>query len=231
MMRTYPRSHTANLPAFLASAKDLPSSKEREDCALIRRQFLFPNDPEPYMVDLIRAMRLIRGTQRYIEVGTYDKGCLAYISTLLPPGALLIDVDVEARPEHAGKLSNFVGRDKKLATVIGDSTDLSTLIKVKAALGDQLADAVFIDGNHVATFAWADFGNFLDLVKPGGLLFFHDVYWEGTADSYGVSKAMEWIDRVLPVHVVLGEHPVHRFFPMMEKNVTAWGGVGIIRNP
>ncbi len=228
-MRTYPRTHTANLPGFLAPANDLPSSKEKDDATLIRRQFLVRNDPEPYMIDIIRAMRLIRGTRRYIEVGTYDKGCLAYVSTLLAPDAVLIDVDFEARPEHTRKLAEFIGRKQKLATVLGDSTDPNTLLKVKAALGNELAEVAFIDGNHVATFAWADYGNFLDLVKPGGLLFFHDLYWEGTTDSYGVSKAMEWIDRLNPVYVVLGEHPVHRFFPMMEKNVTVWGGVGIVR--
>jgi len=229
-MRTYPRIHTANLPGFLAPANDLPSLKEREDATSIRRQFLIPNDPDPYMIDVIRAMRLIRGARRYIEVGTYDKGCLAYVSTLLAADSLLIDVDFEARPEHTRRLSGFLGRKHRLATVLGDSTDRNTLLEAKKALGDELADAAFIDGNHVATFAWADYGNFLDLVKPGGLMFFHDLYWEGTADSYGVSKAMEWIDRVNPVYVVLGEHPVHRFFPMMEKNVTVWGGVGIIRN-
>jgi len=229
-MRTYPRSHTANLPSFLAPAHDLPSEKEGEESASIRRKFLFKNEPDPYMTDVIRAMRLIRGGRRYVEVGTYDKGCLAYVSTLLAKDALLIDVDMETRPENTRRLSEFIRQEQILSTIIGDSTDPTTLQRVATALCGELADAVFIDGNHVATFAWADYCNYLEFVKPGGLIFFHDVYWEGTVESYGVSKAMEWIDRLNPVYVVLGEHPVHRFLPMMEKNVTVWGGVGIVRN-
>jgi predicted O-methyltransferase YrrM len=228
-VRTYPASYTSAVPAFLEPARALPTEAELQAADGIRRQFLFDRDPQPYMVDMVRAMRLLRGKRRYVEVGTYDKGCLAYVSTLLAPDAVLVDVDIDARPEHTAKLKAFVQPRQKLVTLLGDSTTPRVLAQVSEAVGREGADCVFVDGNHSAPFAWADYGNFLEILAPGGLMFFHDLYWQGADDCYGVSHAMEWIDRGHPVHVVFADHPVHRFFPWFVKNEAVWGGVGILR--
>ncbi len=208
---------------------ELPSDDEQKLADGLRADFLLPGEGSPYMVDIVRAMRLIKGRRRYVEVGTFDKGCLAYASTLLSSDALLIDVDIEARPAQTARLRRFARPTQELVTLVGDSTSSAVLDQVASALGSATADCIFIDGNHSAEFAWADYANFVRLLAPDGLMFFHDVYWQGAPECYGVSQAMEWIDRAHPVHVVFADHPVHRFFPMFEKSQPVWGGVGIIR--
>ncbi len=229
-MRVYPKSYTSGVPEWLAPTMDPPSPDELEMATAIRRQFLFAGEGSPYMVDVVRAMRLLRGRRTYIEVGTYDKGCLAYFSKLLAADAHLVDVDIEARPERTTMLREFLTPAQRLTTVVGDSTRAETLAAVEAAVGLGRADAIFIDGNHTASFAMADYVNFERFLAPGGLLFFHDVYWEGDGQEYGVARAMEWIDRRHPVHVIFADHPVHRFLPWMTRSESVWGGVAVVRD-
>ncbi len=228
-MRVYPKSYTSNIPDWLAPTMDVPSASELELATSIRKQFLFAGESNPFMNDVVRAMRLLKGKRTYVEVGTYDKGSLAYFSRLLANDAHLIDVDIEARPEHTTMLREFIESTQRLTTVVGDSTSAEVMARVQAAVGPGGADAVFIVGNHTATYAFADFVNFSKVKSPGGIQFFHDVYREGDSHSHGDSRAMEWIDRMHPMHVVFADHPVHRFLPWMTKSEDVWGGVGLVK--
>lgn len=228
-MRFYAPEFLQKLPDWLAPVHDLPSASEASGASMSRRPFLFAGHSEPFMADVVRAMRLLRGARRYVEVGTWDKGCLAYNSTLLARDAHLIDVDIDARPGATKALEAFLPGTQKLTTIVGDSTAAETLERVRVALGDGLADAVFIDGNHAADYVWADFANFSKLVRPGGVLLFHDIYWNGEGPTVGASRAMEQIDRFTPVYAVFGSDPVHRYQPFFSQTPAVWGGVGIIR--
>jgi predicted O-methyltransferase YrrM len=228
-MRTYPPSYTNAVPDFLALVAGPATAAELRIADDVRSHFLFPDYPKPYMVDIVRAMRLLRRRRRYVEVGTYDKGSLAYVSTLLAPDALLVDVDIEACSDHTEKLKRFLQPGQRLVTIVGDSSSRTVLGQVREVLAPDGADAVFIDGNHTAEFAWADYVNFSEMLAPNGLMLFHDVYWRGTAECFGTSDALEWIDRVVPVHVIFADHPVHRFFPWFTKREEVWGGVGVIK--
>ncbi len=229
MTRRYPQAFTTGLPEFLKAAQPPPSAAELSEAERIRGQFLFKGEKQPWMVDVIRAMRLIRGKKRYVEVGTYDKGCLAYVSSLLSPEATLVDVDIEARPAQTQALQRRLKPGQRLETLVGDSTEPSTVERIRVALGGEKADCIFIDGNHMAAYVWSDYGNAWELVAPGGLILFHDIYWLGDGKMPGASEAMAWIDRVTPVYAVSAEDPVHRYFPDFIRAEPLWGGVGIIQ--
>jgi len=230
-MRYYPPEFTENVPAWLNITRNVPTSAEMEQAQNIRRAFLFPDDPFPYMVDVVRAFRLLKDEQIYIEVGTYDKGNLAYTSTLLAPDAHIIDVDIVAYPKATLHLQQVLQPSQRLTTIVGNSISPETVTKVRTALGGELADAVFIDADHTADALMADYSLYVPLVKPGGYVFFHDVYWNGNEQYYGSAQAIEQIDRFSPVYVIFGDHPVHRFLPWLTKHEVKWGGVGIIRVP
>ena len=227
-MRHYPPSYL-QVPDYLEPVKPLPTPEELARAEDVRRPFVPEGTPMPYMVDVVRALRLLRGKERYVEVGTFDKGCLAYVASLLSPTATIIDVDMQENADGTERLKRLVGPGQRLVTVVGDSTSTVVLDKVRSALGGQKADAVFIDGNHAAPFCWADYCNYGELVAAGGFMFFHDIYWQGAPECFGVSQAAEWIDRMHPMHVVFADHPVHRFFPWLVKGADVWGGVGILR--
>src|SRR5215471_9954879 len=97
-MRHYPAAALEQVPSRLRPAFDPASQDELAKAYQIRDPFLLPGDPRPYMNDVVRAMRLVKGARSYIEVGTYDKGCLAYVASLLHPEAVIVDVDLDARP-------------------------------------------------------------------------------------------------------------------------------------
>lgn len=227
-MRHYPRGYL-DLPGYLDAARALPAPDEMAAAEEIRRPFLREGEPPPYMTDVVRAFRLVRGVGRYVEIGTFDKGCLAYVSSLLSPTATIVDVDVQGNPPATERLRSGLRSGQRLTTLVGDSTSSAVLDQVREALPGGLADCVFIDGNHAAPYCWADFANYSVLVAPGGFVFLHDIYWSGAPECLGVSQAAEWIDRVHPVHVVFADHPVHRFFPWLVKGEAVWGGVGIVR--
>lgn len=228
-MRHYPPEAVRNLPEWLSPTHALPTATELEQAQTIRSAFLFPNQPAPYMIDIIRAFRLLKDKQVYIEVGTYDKGNLAYISKLLAPDGHIIDVDIASHPKGTQHLQKILPTSQRLTTIIGDSTSPETQARVRQALDGQQADVIFIDGNHIGPAVMADYSLYAPLVKPGGYVFFHDVYWNGDEQHYGSALAIGQLDRFSPVYVVFGDHPVHRFLPWLEKCEAVWGGVAIIR--
>jgi hypothetical protein len=227
-MRHYPLAYL-RVPEYLELVKPLPTSDEMARVDTVRQPFVAEGEPKPYMIDVVRAFRLLVGKTRYVEIGTFDKGCLAYVTSVLSPAATIIDVDVQANPDATAKLKHVAQPGQRLVTVVGDSTGSETLSQVRTALGGQKADCVFVDGNHAAPFCWADYANYSEFVADGGFMFFHDIYWQGAPECFGVSQAAEWIDRAQPMYVVFADHPVHRFFPWLVKGADIWGGVGIVK--
>ena len=80
-------------------------------------------------------------------------------------------------------LGNMMG--KNLTLICGDSTAELTLKKAKM-LGPY--DLVFIDANHTYEYVKKDYENYRDKVKPGGIIAFHDVNFEG--DRYGSPQVL-----------------------------------------
>ncbi len=220
-----------DVPAWLDPAQPSASADEIRCAAEIRRGFLFENggDGAPYVADIIRAFRLVAGASIYVEVGTFDKGNLAYAAGLLAADATLIDVDIESHPTHTARLEACLKTGQALETVVGDSSADETLDRVRELLKGREADVVFIDADHCAHSVFADYAAYAPLVRKGGLILFHDVYWRGDESTFGTSTALEQIDRMTPIHVVLHDDPVHRFLPWLGKQDTIWGGVALIR--
>src|SRR3954453_9566136 len=71
----------------------------------VRKEYYLEIAPNPYMVDVTRAFRLAKGASVYIEVGTQDKGNIAWVSrTKLAPGATIIDIDFMEYPANDKKI-------------------------------------------------------------------------------------------------------------------------------
>lgn len=229
--RRYAQEFLRDVPPWLDAAGPPAQPEEIEAGTQIRSRYLLDGSDAnpPYMLDLIRAFRLLSGASLYIEVGTFDKGNLAFVARQLAGDALLIDVDIEARPDQSAQLADDLAPGQTVETVIGDSSAADTLARVREILKGREADAVFIDADHCAHSAFADYAAYAPLVRPGGWVFFHDVYWRGDDSTFGTSMALEQIDRLKPVHVVFGNDPIHRFLPWLGKQDTIWGGVGILR--
>ncbi len=217
-----------NLVPLRLASMDMPALPEEIDHAdTIRRDFLPSHLPPPYMLDVIRAFRVLRGAHVYVEVGTRDKGNLAWVSTLLAHNATIIDVDCETFESAEAALRRFITSDQKYHRITGDSVDTSTVELVQRALNGTLADGIFLDSSHMYDHTLQEVDLYYPLIKDNGFLFLHDAYWEGNVVHKGKCQALQQIDRVVPVFCVFMQEPVHRFLPRSERE-DVWGGVGVI---
>lgn len=218
-----------SIPAVLDKV-DAPVSEATLQAALaVRKRFELDQWNDPYMVDICRAFRLAEGAGAYVEVGTRDKGNLAWIAPMLAPGATIVDVDIDRFDKSESRLRNEL-RDVDYHCVTGDSIGAETLRQVRAALGGRLADAVFCDSSRMFTHTLAEFDLYFPLLRSGGVLMYHDCFWEGNEHHKGKMQAMMAIDRFVPVYCVYMNEPVHRFVPRSEKT-DVWGGVSVIVKP
>ncbi len=175
----------------------------------------------------IRAFRLIQNANNFLEIGTFNKANLAWLSSLLAFDAKIIDLDIQLNPIKERLIKNHIKPEQNYTSIIGDSTHLNTRNKVIETLNGDLLDAIFIDANHVMRCVLADFAQFANLVKPDGYIFFHDIQWEGSEKIKGVADAIEIIQRYAPVYQCVGNNPISHFHRPF-KNGQFWGGIGIV---
>lgn len=204
-----------------------PASDEEAEAALeIRRGFFIDNYAEPYILDIVRSFRLLRGMRTYIEIGTFDRGNLAYVSSILADDAIIIGLDIQAEEARDARLKSVLKRGQKYVSVVGDSRDEDVVRRVKAALDGRPVDAVFIDGNHTAHAVMCDYVNFGELVRKGGAVLFHDSLWEGTSQWKGTADALAEIDKLEPIYLVPGQLPCRRFMRVLWRDAI-WGVVAV----
>ncbi len=223
------------LPPELSTMSDVPTLEELTENLNIRRKQAFDSERDTYTTDVgifsdfVRAFRAVKGTKCYVEIGTYDKGNLAYVASLLDDSAMIIDVDIEAHEEQVEKLRRALKPHQTYHQVVGNSLLPETADRVRALIesGSAGADAVFIDGNHVAEAVITDYALYAPLVREGGLVMFHDIYWTGFDEYLGAGQAIEILDKVRPVFAVSGDRPISRYIPILRRG-TVWGGIGVV---
>jgi cephalosporin hydroxylase len=219
-----------HIPPELSIVQSAPTVEEIEQANSVRQMFLVEGDNLPYMMDIIRAFRLLYGFSYYLEIGTADKGNLAYASRILDERALIIDLDIVERREQTNKLKEYIKPNQKIESIVGNSTDDTVIKKVENILGGNKLDAIFIDGNHTASYVVSDFANYYQFLKDDGYIFFHDIYWQGDSQYLGTLPALIAIDKMYPVYaVVVDSFPIHRLLPYQWDIGETWGCVGIVR--
>jgi FkbM family methyltransferase len=215
-----------SIPARLKISEAAPSNKEMETANLIRRHFVKSGNPLPYMKDIVRAFRMLRGAKSYLEIGTFDRGNLAYVAGLLASDAILIGVDIATDEELDQRLRKQLKQGQSYVSIIGDSQNDQTVTSVKRVLGGRELHAVFIDGNHTAPAVINDYANYGGLVEEAGIIMLHDSLWEGNSIDKGTADAIAEIDKLEPIYSVPGEGHCHRFMRTPWRKET-WGVVGV----
>ena len=120
--------------------------------------------------------------QTVVEIGSDEGGTLFLWTRAATDDALLVAVDI--RPLGVlGRYSawaylrrGFARARQKLVLVMPvDSHAQSTVERLRAVLGGRQVDFLFIDGDHEYEGVRQDFEMYSPLVRPGGLVGFHDV--------------------------------------------------------
>uniref|UniRef100_A0AC34F864 Class I SAM-dependent methyltransferase n=1 Tax=Panagrolaimus sp. ES5 TaxID=591445 RepID=A0AC34F864_9BILA len=207
------------------------SDEELAHAQSVREHFFTDGGPGAYMNDIIRAFRVVLGCQTYVEVGSRDKGNVAWVSTLADDNAHLIDIDIEPNPPAESKLLRFIKSTQTFTSIVGDSVGERTIANLDRSLDGKLADVIFLDSSHMYSHMMREIDLYMHYLKPGGFMLIHDILWEGNEWGKGKAQAALMIDRVIPVYSVVMDLPVHRFMLWETKQMDLWGGVGVIVKP
>ncbi len=199
-------------PAFIPD--DFGPTRAAEVAFIGRGTFAVPggtSDAEAWIL-----ATLARRAHLAFEFGTCT-GKTAYLWARNAPADARI-VTVTLRPEDRASYHGAAGddprdtsealRESEFARFVYSDTDVAS--KIDQLYADSKAldvapwsgrcDLVFVDGSHAYSYVVSDSRKALDLVRPGGLVLWHD--YLGPRHSPGVYRALNELARELPlVHV------------------------------
>ncbi len=128
--------------------------------------------------ELVDFLQLLQdnNVKRMIQIGLGHWASTHFILSLLLEHITTVEYDNQFVERYSPELDPDFER-----IIQGDSTVVHADI-------DETFDALFIDGNHSYEYVKKDYENYRDKVKPGGIIAFHDVNFEG--DRYGSPQVL-----------------------------------------
>ena len=169
--------------------------------------------------EIIRLLGIIRGNQPKIilEIGTFNGGTLFLFSRIANKDALLISIDLPKRKFgnfqfdwKTPLIKRFSLPHQKLKLIRANSHKTSTFYQVKKILNGKKLDFLFIDADHTYEGVKKDFEMYSPLVKPGGIIAFHDIvppssdltntvhkFWKQIKNEFNVEEIIENSNQVV----------------------------------
>jgi len=181
--------------------------------------------PSQIKQEIYQCIKILakRPPKTVLEIGTANGGTLYLWTKVADPNAILISVDLPGGPfgggYHAWKVPfyrSFGSVGQKIHLLRMDSHDETTLREVERILGGLKVDFLFIDGDHSYEGVKQDFQMYGKLVKPGGIVAFHDICPHPPETCCEVNKF--WLEIQDDYH--------HR--EIVEDWNQGWAGIGVI---
>lgn len=133
------------------------------------------------LVQLLKLLAKLR-PKLVCEIGTGGGGTLFLFSKVSSLDARIVSIDLPGGsfggvyPEWKIPLYNsFALGRQKIHLIHGSSHNSSTVFKLKTILGQRKIDFLFIDGDHTYEGVKRDFQMYSKLVRPNGIIAFHDI--------------------------------------------------------
>lgn len=162
------------------------------------------------------------------EIGLKHGGNTFLFTRMFREASRFIGLDLVL--QNIGKARFLARSGQRLDVIEGNSYAPETVVRTRQLLGTTQFDFLFIDGDHEYDGVRADFEAYYDMVRPGGLIAFHDIVpdelartGQRTANSlcYGGGVYRLWKE--------LREQYPHREF------VESWDqngfGIGVLTRP
>lgn len=149
----------------------------------LARQSIITHGAIQHVDELARFSSIARkiAPQRVLEIGTAQGGVFWLLCQISTPDARLISIDLPPEERHSGgmkvdvDLKRMKQADQEVHAIAGNSHDPAILARVKSLLGGRALDILFIDGDHTYEGVRQDYEMYHSLVRPGGLIAFHDI--------------------------------------------------------
>ena len=163
-----------------------------------------------------------------LEIGCYDGGTTMFLSHLTKN---LITID-QPNPSRFDTYKYFLDDknlygSKLLNTItnfnyISGSSHLeSTINEVKNLLNGEKLDLLFIDGDHSYEGVKQDYNMYIELVRSGGIIAFHDIHESSFHERHGCFVHNFWKE-------LINEHKDYKVFYCDQGVDNVWGGIGLI---
>jgi predicted O-methyltransferase YrrM len=118
--------------------------------------------------------------KKVLEIGTFQGGTLCILTRLSAPSATIISIDLPGGQFGGGQSKvrsmlyhTFRKSFQSMHLIRGDSHSEEVAARVKQIT--QSLDVLFIDGDHNYDGVKLDFLLYSPLVRPGGIIAFHDI--------------------------------------------------------
>ena len=143
--------------------------------------FIGPSQSRSEILQLVTILHQ-RKPKVVVEIGTAEGGTLCMWCSIGDPQAVIASIDLPGGV-HGGGYPNwksavyrrFAQPRQSLHLLRLDSHQLTTLERLKTIIPSGGIDFLFIDGDHTYEGVKADFEMYSPLVRPGGLVVFHDI--------------------------------------------------------
>ena len=200
----------------------MPGSIGMVDQAIARGAVQVPEE-------LIRMLDVLREAQprNIMEIGSEAGGTFWLWCQVATLGGIKISIDKPDGSSGSGRFVQPVALKKRteefkafaprVEVITGDSHSPLVKSRVRTVLGEELLDFLFIDGDHSYEGVKADFEDYREFVRRGGLIAFHDVKDTQFHRERGCFVADFWAE--------LSIEGKREF-----SSPCGWGGIGIIEN-
>lgn len=219
--RRWLRQHALELKEHLQTAGSLD---ERVDLAR-SHSHIRSNQKRGEITPLLERVAGLH-PRRIGEIGADKGGTLALFASVAREDARLLSLDICYPGTCAAVYPTLARAGQQIRCLEADSHSPMALAEVKRWLAGETFDFLFIDGDHSYEGVKADYGTYGPLVRPGGIIAFHDIvpdFWT----RYGKKTASN-----------VGEVP--RFWSELKETVDEWEeliedpeqdgyGIGVVR--
>ncbi|WP_165220983.1 class I SAM-dependent methyltransferase [Aquisphaera insulae] len=170
-----------------------PVERIDEVVRLACRGFWGALSPIQNQVEFAEYLRRVKQLQPrcLLEIGTAQGGSLFAHTRVAAPDAHIISLDLPMGPGGGGYTEGriplyqkFALPGQKIDLVRDDSHSPAVHRKIEELLGGRSIDVLFIDGDHSYEGVKADYEMYGPLVRPGGLIAFHDTVYIGDVTRF-----------------------------------------------
>jgi predicted O-methyltransferase YrrM len=175
--------------------------------------------------ELAGLARMVRSERpsTVLEIGSFIGGTLGLFCKLAEADALLVSVDLPSNYGGAtvAELEALARANQRVVAVRRDSHADETRAEVEQLLAGRQVDVLMIDGDHSYEGVRRDFELYAPLVRPAGLIAFHDIVPHVRIPEIEVERL--WAElRDGYEHVEIVESG-------RESGFGPWGGIGVLR--
>ncbi len=175
------------------------------------------------LIALLRRRKL----RTVVEIGTFRGGTLWLWCQLATEDARIVSIDLPAKSaagrRQQGNLKKYAIASQRLNFIRNGSQKDATRVQLSRLLDGEAIDFLFIDGDHRYEAVRRDFELYSPLLRPGGIVAFHDILQPPRFPNNQVKRFWRELKKDYRIKELVD--------PADERGWGQWGGIGVVYIP